>query len=413
MKLGLIGHPLGHSWSPQIHGFLIHEKYGKWDIEEKDLDDFFAKKDFDGINITIPYKQKAIPYMDEMDPAAKAIGAINCVVNRKGKLKGYNTDYLGFRNMLVANEFDPKGKVIAVLGTGGASKAVSKALEDMEGKVVHVSRKPKNEKQISYEDLYQRAEEFRWIVNATPVGMAPDTEKAPVDPGKFPHLEAVVDIIANPLCTKLAFDAKVRKIPYLGGFEMLVRQALAADEIFLDQKLDDDLVKPCMNALLKEKRNLVLIGMPTSGKSTIAKYLHEKTGLDVMEMDGEIEKELGTSIRQCFAEKGETYFRQKETELCAKLSKEEGKIISCGGGVIKKEENMRLLNHNGLIIWLKRDLSHLFATDSRPLTGDEAYMKRLYEERRGLYENYSDIQVDNNGRIETAVNEILKRTGWE
>jgi shikimate dehydrogenase len=347
-----------------------------------------------------------------MDPAAKEIGAVNCIVNRQGKLTGYNTDYLGFAQMIEANGFNVKGKRTAVLGTGGASKAVSYALKKLGADVQLVSRSAKPDC-ITYEQLYADAESYLCLVNVTPVGMYPHMDESAVELEKFTALEGVIDIVANPLRTKLMFEAEMRGIPYLGGFEMLVRQAAAADELFTGKSLDPSLCSACMDHLYQQKRNLVLIGMPTSGKSTLARMLAKRTGKQVVEMDEEIVKKLGTSIKECFASKGEEYFRTIETETAYDLQKKTGVIISCGGGVIKKEATMRALSANGLVIWIQRDLSYLYATDSRPLTGDETYMKHLYEERKGLYQKYSDAVVTNNGRLEDTVEQIMKVSGGE
>lgn len=410
MILGLIGHPLGHSWSSQIHTFLIHEKYVKWDLMEDELADFLQKRDFDGINVTIPYKQAVIPMLDALDPAAKRIGAVNCIVNTHGICTGYNTDAIGFRDMVLAHNLDVKGKHTALLGTGGASRAVRYALVQLGAEVQLVSRSPK-EGCITYEQLYQDADTYQYLVNVTPVGMYPNTNESVVDLARFSKLEEVIDIVANPLRTKLMFDAKMLSIPCLGGFEMLVRQAFAADELFTGKKLDPSASDACMKYLYGLKRNVVFIGMPTSGKSTLAKMLGKQTNRDVIEMDDEIEKRLGTSIKECFATKGEAYFRQVEQKTAEDIQNKEHCIISCGGGVIKNENTMRAVSQNGIVIWIQKDIRTLFATNSRPLTGDGTYMKKLYEDRRNLYQKYCDAVVVNDGSLNEAVEKIKKVAG--
>lgn len=410
MKLGLIGMPLGHSWSPAIHSYLIHEDYSLFPLHEEELKPFLEKKDFDGINVTIPYKQAVIPYMDEIDPVAQRIGAINCIVNKDGKLKGYNTDYAGFRDMLAAHDVPTEGTKAAVLGTGGASKAIYEALIELGCTPIKVSR-TKKEGVLTYEELYEREKEFDLIVNTTPVGMHPNCDASPIDLTKFTELKYVVDIIANPLCTELCFQAKRLGIPSLGGFEMLVRQALAADRYFLDKEMDDSLVEPCMNALLEERRNVVLIGMPTCGKSTISAMLGELTGRNVVEMDVEIVKKIGMPIADYFALYGEPAFRKIETETAYAHSKGKGEIISCGGGVIKTEDTMRALSRNSIVVWIDRDLSYLYSSGDRPLSSSDDAVKALYEQRVPLYEMYSDISVKNNGSIEDCLEEIIEKTG--
>jgi shikimate dehydrogenase len=412
MKLGLIGHPLGHSWSPEIHAFMIHEAYQKWDLADDEFISFMQKKDFDGINVTIPYKEKVIPYLDALDPSAEAVGAVNCIVNQNGSLKGYNTDALGFAQMLAADQCDVKGKKIALLGTGGASKAAAYALQEMGARVQKVSRRQKPDC-IDYEQLYQKEAEFQCIVNATPVGMAPHTDESPIDLSAFAKLDDVIDIVANPLRTKLMFDAKMRGIPYIGGFEMLVRQAFAADELFTGKKLDPVLIQACMNALFQKKRNLVLIGMPTCGKSTLAGVLSQMTHRRAIEMDDEIVQKIGMPIKDYFALKGEPEFRRIEQSTAENLQNEQGCIISCGGGIVVSPKAMQALSANGLIIWIQRDLDHLFASDSRPLSGDEEYMKTLYQKREPLYQKYSDVTVWNNTGLEEAAHQILKAAGEE
>ncbi len=406
MKLGLIGWPLGHSWSPEIHRLLINADYRLMPLEKDELDSFFEKRDFDGINVTIPYKSEVMKYLDEIDENAKAIGAVNTIVNRGGKLIGFNTDYIGLRDMILNAGIDLSEGKTAILGSGGGSKAAVAAVKSLSGNAVIVSRNPKDG-MISYEDLYAAGDEFSCIINTTPVGLHPHTDEMPVDPAKFANLKAAVDIIANPLCTKFLLEAKHREIKALGGFEMLVRQAFAADEIFLNQKLDVSMIEVCMQELYRKRRNIVLIGMPTSGKTTFSTILSRMTGKKSVEMDDEAVNILGTSIADCFMEKGEAYFRELETEIAASLYEGKGLVISCGGGVVKTPETMRLLSHNGYVIWLQRDLSQLFTTDDRPLSKRAQDLSRLYEERIPLYSKYADCVIDNTGTIEDTIRDLL------
>lgn len=409
MKFGLIGYPLGHSWSKQIHSHFISDPYEMFEMKEDALDAFFEKKDFDGINVTIPYKTSVMKYLDAIDPMAEKIGAVNCIVNRNGKLTGYNTDYLGFQSMLVAHGVNVKDANIAVLGSGGASKAITAALQQLGGNVSIVSRR-KRYGVISYDELYQNEEKFSVIVNTTPVGMYPENDETPIDITKFTKVKTVVDIIANPLRSRLLFEAKIQGIQTIGGFEMLVRQAFYADEYFKDQKLDENKIQKCMNAMYQERRNYVLIGMPTAGKTTVSQIFGEYMQRTPVEMDDEIVKILGTSIKECFATKGEAYFRNIETQVARDHREANGEIISCGGGVIKIKETMRNLWQNGIVIWIKRDLSYLYPTDTRPLSSSEDAIKKMYEERLPLYEKYSDVQIENNGTKEETIQKILNET---
>ncbi len=405
MKLGVIGNPLEHSWSPEIHRFLINADFKKWELQPDDLDDFFEKKDFDGINITIPYKQDVIKYLDEIDEMAEKIGAVNTIINRDGKLKGYNTDYLGLMRMMRSHNFDPKGKEVAILGTGGASKAAVEAVKLLDGTPIQVSRHPHDEV-ISYEEFYGR--DFEYIINATPIGLYPNEGALPVELDKLPKLKGVIDIIANPVISSLVFESKLRGIPAFGGLEMLVTQGLEADKLFTGHDMADELVEKCISAVLEEKRNIVLIGMPSAGKTTYGTLLAEKLGREVIEMDQNIVDRIGMPIAQYFKEYGEDSFREIEADEAYRIGKMSGKIISTGGGVIKRVDNMRNLAHNGMIVWIDRDVELLVPTDSRPLASKVADIYKLYNERKDLYAKYCDVRVKNNGTKEAAVDELLK-----
>jgi shikimate dehydrogenase len=407
MKLGLIGWPLGHSWSPEIHDLLIHEKYDLIPLKEEELDAFFEKRDFDGLNVTIPYKQTVMKYLDEIDEAAGEIGAVNTIVNHHGKLKGYNTDCTGLKEMIANAGIDLTRGRTAILGSGGGSKAALWAVKQLGGRPDVISRKAEKPGTVTYEEMYRNQADYTCLINTTPVGLKPYENNMPVDLNRFSNLKAAVDIIANPLRTKLLFEAKQKEIRILGGFEMLVRQAFAADELFLDTRLDPSLIDACMKELYRRRRNVVLIGMPTSGKSTVSNLLAQRTGRQLVEMDNLIEEWFGTTIAECFAEKGEDYFRAVETRVARENSEGNGKIISCGGGVVKIPETMRLLSHNGIVLWLQRDISQLYPTDSRPLSSDEAAVRKLYEERLPLYTKYADHIIDNTGDIEDTIADIL------
>ena len=409
-KLGLIGYPLGHSWSPEIHAFFLKEPcYGLYEVPNGKLMEFFRMTDLMGFNVTIPYKQDVMAYLTEIDETAKRIGAVNTVVRRSGSFIGYNTDYIGLVQMLKSNGIDLAGKHAVILGSGGVSKAIKAAIETLGGtyEVASTSAKPET---ITYDEMYAREGDFSVLFNATPLGMSPNEDAVPADLSKFTNLEAVIDAVANPLRTSLLFEAKTRGLKALGGFEMLVRQALAADELFFGQPMDHSMVRPCMNHLLKARRSIVLIGMPTCGKSTIAKAVQEKTGRPLVEMDAVIEKRLGTTIRECFETKGEEYFRKMESDLCAELTHGNA-VISCGGGVIRNKDNMRLLSRNGLVFWIDRDPDLLFGSGDRPLSRTKEDILRLYNERVELYRMYADIRVVNNGNLEDAVNAILSESG--
>lgn len=412
MKLGLIGYPLGHSWSPEIHAFFLgEENYSLFPIQDQDLPGFFKTTDLDGFNVTIPHKQAVIPFLDALDPVAEKIGAVNTVVHRDKRFIGYNTDWEGLTGMIRSHQIDLCGRHAAILGSGGASKAAKAAVEELGGTCDVVSRHAGPDA-ISYDALYEKEAAYSVLINATPVGMSPNEDAVPADLSRFSHVEAVIDIVANPLRTSFLFEAKRRGMITCGGFEMLVRQALAADRYFTRRDMDEKMVGPCMNHLLKERRSIVLIGMPTCGKSTIAAKIHELTGRPLVEMDEEIEKRLGMTIRECFRTKGEAYFRSLETALAKELTRGNA-VISCGGGIIKNPENMKYLSRNGQVFWINRDPRLLFGSPERPLSQSREDILRLYEERRDLYALYSDIEIANNRTAMDAVHEILSITGDE
>lgn len=407
MKLGLIGKPLGHSWSPGIHKFLIGEDYGLWELNEHELADFFSRRDFDGINVTIPYKTAVIPYLDRVDEAAERMGAVNCVVNKGGELIGYNTDYTGLRRMIERRGITNAGGRVCILGSGGASKAAEEVCRSKGWEYDIVSRSG-GAGRITYDELYDRGDDYTLLINATPVGMSPNMDECPVDMKKLEGLKYVVDIVANPLRTRLCFEASIRGIETCGGLEMLVSQALSADEIFLGEKLDEGLVSGCMSYLLKERRNIVLIGMPSSGKTTIGKIISEKSGMEFIDTDDEIIKRIGMTIPEFFEKEGEREFRRIESEVCRDLSCEQGRVIATGGGAVESEDNMRRLAYNGLLVYLDTPSELLTATDSRPLSADADKLMALYERRLPLYEGYADEGVDNSRGLEIAADEIIR-----
>ncbi len=410
MKLGLIGCPLGHSRSPEIHQSLIGADYRLFELQEDEVQAFLEKRDFDGLNVTIPYKQKVMPYLDRTDPLAEQCGAVNTIVCRNGILTGYNTDVIGLQQMIEAHGFDLAGLHTAILGSGGASKAAVQAVLKLGG-IPHVISRTGKDGALTYAQMYAREDMFRCLINTTPVGMVPRNDETPADLSRFSHLSYVIDIVANPLRTRLQFEAKLRGIPAIGGFEMLVYQAAAADFLFTGTKPSQEDSDRCIRQLLNRQRNIVLIGMPTSGKTTLSAMLEKMTGMERIEMDEVLEETLQMPIRTCFEEKGEAWFRQAEKDLARQLRSGGGRIISSGGGVIKDEETMRYLSENGIICRISRDPGKLFPTDSRPLADSLAAVRRLAAEREPLYRKYCDIQIDNNTAPEDAAQQIVERTG--
>ena len=396
MKCGLLGRKLGHSFSPQIHSHLGDYSYELFQKEPEELEAFLKNGSWDGINVTIPYKKDVIPHLDELSPIAQKLGAVNTIVRRNNKLIGHNTDYFGFLTMVHTSGLDVVGKKVLVLGTGGASKPVVAVMEELGGKVVQISRSGEN----NYENL-DRHGDAAVIVNATPVGMYPQTGLSPVDISLFPDLEGVLDIVYNPARTQLLLDAEARGLVAINGLLMLVAQAWEASEWFQQKELSQDLIDTIHAGLRRQTENIVLIGMPGCGKTTIGKALAEKTGRIFSDADEKIVELAGKSIPEIFADDGEEVFRAWETQALAELGKQSGLILSTGGGCVTRERNYPLLHQNGTIYWLKRDLNKL-PTDGRPLS-QMGKLADMYEKRRPLYEAFADTVIDNDSSLEESL----------
>ena len=401
MKSGLLGRKLGHSYSPQIHEYLGSYSYDLFEREPEDVGNFVLNGDCTGINVTIPYKKDVIPYLDELSPLAKRMGAVNTIVRiEDGSLFGHNTDYFGFRSMVQRSGISVFGKKVLVLGSGGASNTAVKVLEDMGAKVVIISRSGENH----YANLHLH-KNASVIVNCTPVGMYPHTGTAPLDLKSLPVLEGVLDMVYNPSRTKLLLDAEELGLPFENGLWMLVAQAKEAAEYFGQTKLSDNLIEYVYNKMSAKMQNIVLIGMPGSGKSTIACLLAEKLGRRAVDADQEIIRLAGKTIPELFEEDGEEVFRNLETQVLAELGRQSQLVIATGGGCVTKRRNYPLLHQNSSIFWLQRNLD-LLPTDGRPLSQRTRLMD-MYRIREPLYREFADYQVSNNGSCEDSVQQIL------
>ena len=391
-KYGCIGKKLTHSFSKEIHAKLADYAYDLIELAEEEIAPFFEKKDFAAINVTIPYKQTVIPYLDSISEVAERIGAVNTIVNKDGKLCGYNTDYYGMKALIERIGIDLTGKKVLVLGTGGTSKTARVVAADLgAAEILTVSRR-KTDHYITYEEAVQEHADANVIINTTPSGMYPDCESRPIDITEFTQLIGVVDVVYNPLCTNLVLDAKQRGIKAEGGLYMLIMQAVVAVERFLDTRIAKEVADRVFASIFASKENVVLTGMPGSGKSTVGKYLNIE-GFEFVDTDEEIEKRCGCSIKELIQEKGEAYFRALETEVIREVSSMNCRIISTGGGAVLKEENVRALKRNGKLYFLNADLSRLQATDSRPLSDTQEKLARLYTERMSLYTGTADVVV--------------------
>lgn len=402
MKCGLLGRKLSHSYSPQIHHLLGDYSYSLFEQEPENLERFFKESNFTGINVTIPYKKAVIPYLDEISPIAQKLGAVNTIVRRNdGSLYGHNTDFFGFSTMLQQSGLCVSGKKVLVLGSGGASNTVCAVLEAQDANVVVISRNGAD----NYENITKHAD-AAVIVNATPVGMYPHTGITPVDLSLFPKLEGVLDLIYNPARTQILLDAEKRGIVAMNGLLMLVAQAKEAAELFLGYSVSDTKIQEIYKKLSIQMQNVILVGMPGCGKSTIGKLLAEKTGKAFADADVKIEELANKSIPQIFSEDGEAVFRQWETDALAELGKQSGLVIATGGGCVTQMRNYPLLHQNGIILWLKRNLENL-PTDGRPLS-QSGKLAEMYAIRKPLYSQFSDVIIDNDNTPDNAVEKILK-----
>lgn len=403
MNCGLLGRKLSHSYSPQIHSMLGAYCYQLFEKEPEELEQFLKSGDFTGINVTIPYKKTVIPFLNELSPTAEKLGAVNTIVRRSdGTLYGHNTDHFGFSTMVSASGLAVAGKKVLILGSGGASSTASAVLEEMGANVIVISRSGEN----NYASLHRHSD-ATLIVNTTPVGMYPDTGHAPVALSLFPKLEGVLDVIYNPARTQLLLDAEQRGLAAVNGLLMLVAQAKEAAECFTEQSIPDSRISEIHRSLSAQMQNIILVGMPGCGKSTVGKALAEKCGKAFVDADAQIVALAGKPIPEIFAQDGEEAFRELETRVLATLGRQSGLVIATGGGCVTRSRNYPLLHQNGHIIWLKRPLDML-PTDGRPLS-QAGNLVQMYAERRPLYEAFADAVVDNTGDIADTIALILNQ----
>lgn len=408
MRYGLLGEKLGHSFSKDIHNALGEYSYDLIEVRRDKLEEFIQKREFCGLNVTIPYKEVVIPYLDGIDEMAKAIGAVNTIVNRDGRLYGYNTDFYGMEMLFSHTKINPADKVVAILGSGGTSKTAEAVVRHLGAReTVKVSRGRKDGA-IGYDELYERADEVDIIVNTTPLGMFPNTDGCAIDWSKFKNVSGVIDAVYNPLRTRLIIEAEKRGIRAEGGLYMLVAQAVRASEIFTNTKYEERTTEKVYRRILREKENIVLIGMPASGKSTIGRILEKKLGKKVLDSDKIIERNAKKSIPDIFRDEGEATFRNMEAEVIAKLSDECGIIISTGGGSILREKSVDNLKKNGRLYFIDRPLPQLIPTKSRPLASTAEDIEKRFNERYGIYSSVADVRIDANGSAPMAADKIIK-----
>ncbi len=401
-QCGLLGQTLGHSYSPAIHAQFgpYAVEYDLFEKEPEELDAFLTGDTWHGLNVTIPYKKAVVPYCHTLSDIAKMLGSVNTIVHRPdGSLYGDNTDYYGFESLVRKSGKGVRGRKALVLGSGGASVTVRAVLESMHATVTVISRSGED----NYDNLHRHAD-AQIIVNTTPVGMYPNNGAAAVDLTLFPQCEVVYDLVYNPARTALMLQAEALGIPAFGGLHMLVAQAKRSSEIFTTSCITDVKVRRIERMLEKQMQNIVLIGMPGCGKSTVAAALGEALGREVCDSDALVEELAGMSIPQIFATQGEAAFRALETEALGQLGKRSGIIIATGGGCVTREENYPLLHQNSVIFYLQRSVDTL-PTDGRPLSqrGD---LRAMLDARDPLYQRFADHCIDNNGALDQTVAQI-------
>ena len=402
-KFGLIGKTLKHSYSKPIHNLLGDYSYELFEIAPESLSDFVKNGGLKGFNVTIPYKKDVIQYLDGIDERAQKIGAVNTVVYRGGKMLGFNTDFDGMVYMLTRAGIEIKDKNVLILGSGGTSATARAVSASLGAKSVKVLSRTG---EVNYENYQQTAKETNVVINTTPVGMYPENYTCKIDLKAFKNLSGVADAVYNPALTMLLSQAKDLGVKYSNGLPMLVAQAKYAMEHFLDKKVDDSVIEPIVKDLERQMQNIVLIGMPGSGKSTVGKAMAEKLKREFIDTDELIVKKAGIDIPEIFAKFGEEYFRNLETEVLKEVGVLGGKIIATGGGVIRAERNYFPLKQNAKIFWIKRDINKL-VTDGRPLSKDLDALKKLYSERKDKYEVFKDFVIDNDGDIKSAVQGVI------
>lgn len=409
MKFGLIGEKLGHSYSKTLHGLLAEYEYDLLPMPPEDVPAFMENNTLGGFNVTIPYKQTVIPFLTEMSETAKEIGSVNTVVRRAdGSYFGDNTDAYGFDMLCKSIGAEFSGKKVVILGSGGTSRTAQCVVRRQGGKAVVVSRGGEN----NYENLHLHGG-AEYLINTTPVGMYPKVDNAPVDLQLFPALKGVVDVIYNPMRTRLVQQAESLGIPATGGLKMLVYQAVRAAEQFAGRAFSAAEAEQAEAALRGSSLNLVLVGMPGCGKTTIGKALAELLQREAVDTDEAIAREAGKTIPEIFAEEGEAGFRRREAEVIRRLGSEAGRILLTGGGAVINPENRKALRQNGFVVHITRNLD-LLAMDGRPLSKDRATLDKLWQQRQALYADAADTVISNEAtprecamRIQEAWNEAL------
>lgn len=394
MEYGLIGERLPHSFSKEIHQRIGGYEYSLKELKLDELQNFILQKNYKGLNVTIPYKQAVIPLLDEISPEAESIGAVNTIINRNGTLVGDNTDFGGMHALIECAGISLKYAKVLILGTGGTSRTASAVCERLGASAVYRVSRSGREGSLTYEQAYENHADADVIVNTTPCGMYPDVFGCPVDLYRFKSLSGVIDAVYNPLCTSLVLSARERGIAAQGGLYMLVAQAVLASRLFTDFEIDTVAVtNRIYDELYFEKRNIVLTGMPGSGKSTVGRLIADQLGREFIDTDAVIVERYG-EIKRIFEKRGESGFRDIESDVIRELAPMTGKIIATGGGAVLRQENVNAFRRNGELFFIDRSPEYLIPTDDRPLADEVSKIERLYRERIDIYMNTADYIID-------------------
>ena len=412
MRYGLLGEKLPHSFSKEIHEKLGRYTYELIEVAKEDFAEFAKSRDFTAINITIPYKRDIIPYLETISEQAEKIGAVNVAINVDGKLHGYNTDFVGLKNLILRAGFDLSGKTVLILGYGGTSRTAHAVCEDLGAKCIKFVEQTARENVISYAEAARDYKDAEYIVNTSPCGMYPHTETSPFDGSEvslasFPNLKGLVDVVYNPLRTRLANEAQLMGIPAVNGLYMLVAQATAAAELFTGEAVADEVTEQIFKDLFLAKQNIVLTGMPGCGKSTVGALLAEKLGRAFFDTDEEFTKKYGTPA-DYIRTYGEKAFRDAESAVIAELCHDTvGSVISTGGGAVLRRENVLALRGNGKIYFIDRDIADIIPTSDRPLSSDREMLEKRYAERYPIYTGTCDVHVKNDSTAEALAEKIM------
>lgn len=413
MEYGCIGKKLGHSFSKDIHALLADYKYELKELTEDELDEFMKQHDFRAINVTIPYKEKVIPYLYSISPEAERIGAVNTIVNDNGRLYGYNTDFAGMKKLIERKNISIAGKKVLILGTGGTSRTAYAVAESMGASFAVKASRSKKDGAVTYSEAYSEMSDADVIINTTPVGMYPDNDSLPIDLKAFSNLSGVIDAIYNPLASVLVSEAKKMGITASGGLYMLVAQAFYACEKFLGKKLDETLINKIYKKIISEKENVVLVGMPGCGKTTIGKIISEKTGKIFIDLDEKIEQKEGMKPSEIIERFGEPVFREKEKEAVKEVSALTGCVIATGGGAVIDNENTARLKQNGKIVFIDRNIKNIVPTKDRPLSDNFEKLLARYRERYPIYNSAADIKIEAGNDADENADKIIKEVFYE